>query len=63
VKHIKWRVNYNRPLSLEERQIAERLATDPAERVARTAQSWHSSLTGAKKEFSQDASILQEEEA
>jgi hypothetical protein len=44
VKYIKWRVNYNRPLSLEERQIAERLSTDPTERVARPAQSWHSAL-------------------
>ena len=50
MKYIKWRVNYNRPLSYEERQIAERLATDPQPaRVAPAAQSWHSSLTISSK--------------
>ena len=50
MKRIKWRVNYNRPLSYEERQIAERLATDPQPaRVVETPQSWHSPLTVSRQ--------------
>jgi hypothetical protein len=58
VKYIKWPQKYNRPLSLEERQIAERLATDPAERVVSTTQSWHSAVSKPRAH----APLLREEE-
>lgn len=59
VKRIKWPVQYNRPLSTEERAIAAKLATDPVTRVVKAPQGWVSPLCGPRE----DAPLLQEEEA
>jgi hypothetical protein len=72
IKRIKWPIDWNRPLSREEREIAKRLDTAPdvsatngdasgvvAPRMAMAAQSWHSSVSGA----GEDEAALQREEA
>lgn len=72
VKYIKWPIDWNRPLSREEREIAKRLDTAPDvaptnwaptricdARVAVASQSWHSAVSGKSK----DEAALQREEA
>jgi hypothetical protein len=72
IERVKWPIDWNRPLSKEECEIAKRLDTAPdvsatngapsgvvAPSVAVASQSWHSALGGSVK----DARVLQEEKA
>jgi hypothetical protein len=63
IKRIKWKCDWNRPLSKEEREIALRLGTAPdtgPPAVAPAPQSWYSALHQERKD---EALVSQEEEA